>query len=334
MKRFILCCVSFIICLSVLCSCASQSEQKPQQTIAQTSAKGDDVCNLLLLGTDKTAGLSDVIMLASFNKSRRSASVLQIPRDTYAEYTEGSYKKLNGAASAIGARELCAFLSDSLSIPISYYVSVDLSALGEVVDMLGGVEVDIPFALDYEDPEQGLYIHLRKGKQILDGAHAQQFVRYRAGYAEGDIGRIDAQKIFLASFIESFKDRASVLGVGLMTFRLFDDIKTNLPITTMISLLGEAVSLESESIGLVTLPGASAVALRSGASYYVMSKVATHRLICERFGTSAEHCNIDMNGRFLNESYDEFRRIYSSDAEYTVYSVSSVRNGAIDIGRT
>ena len=98
----------------------------------------DKRVNFLFLGKDNTSGLCDVIMLVSYNVTDSSVGVVQIPRDTYAKYTEGSYKKLNGAVSALGSEKaFCTFLSESFGVRIDHYVSIDLEAVGEIVDILG-----------------------------------------------------------------------------------------------------------------------------------------------------------------------------------------------------
>ena len=69
------------------------------------------------------------------------------------------------------------------------------------MDNLSGIEIDLPYDMDYEDSSQNLSIHLKAGKQTLGGKEALGFLRYRSGYVTGDLGRIDAQKLFLNAFI-------------------------------------------------------------------------------------------------------------------------------------
>lgn len=322
--------LAFICVQTVSCS-PSKKEGGEGETAQVSTPEGDEICNLLLVGRDESAGLADAIILVSFNLTRSSATLLQIPRDTYAEYTSKSYKKINGALSELGAKGLCEFLSGTLCVPISYYAVIGLDALGEVVDTLGGVEVDVPFDLDYEDRAQGLYIHIKKGKHTLDGKGAQHFVRYRSGYSEGDIGRIDAQKIFLSALIRGVKQKMTALTLASLAIKMLDDVNTNLPITKIASLAKAAISLEDQRIRFVTLPGAPAVANKSGASYYVISKSSAARLMSEYLGGFADGEGIDRDGKFMNESYEEFCDIYRSDLPYALYDVSSIENGAVII---
>ena len=290
--------------------------------------------NFLLLGRDRSSGLCDVIMLVSYDTADRNVNVLQIPRDTYAEFTETSYKKLNGALGALGGeRELCAFLSESFGIRIDHYVSLDLDAVKEIVDALGGVEVNVPCDMRYSDAEQGLYIDIKAGKNMLDGDMAEKFVRFRSEYAEGDIGRMDAQKIFLAALFNKLKNNASVFEIGSVAARIVPHVKTSLSLTEILPLVKQVLAVPSENIRLSTLAGEGAVAKKSGASYYVISRPSAIEQVRELFGSDIDESGFDRKRLFLNEEYDEFVRIYSEGAEYTVYDVSYICREGINIAR-
>ena len=288
--------------------------------------------NVLVLGKDNTSGLCDMIMLVSYDMETKSVGVVQIPRDTYAEYTEASYKKINGAVNSLGGeRELCSFLSDTLCVRIDKYVTVDLDAVGEVVDLIGGVEVDVPFDMSYRDPSQGLSIQLKKGKTVLDGDMAQQFVRYRSGYTEGDIGRMDAQKIFLAALVNKLKSNMSLFRIKEIFTAVRDDISTDISMSDIVVFAAQAFSVPSENVRFVTLAGESAVAKSSGASYYVISRSSSIEIVNEFLGGYADEESFDSEGAFLNDRYESFSDIYYSDAEYTVYDAKSLIEGKVDI---
>ena len=88
---------------------------------AQTSRKGR--MTILLAGTDRTSGLSDVLMLVSLDRDTGETRILQLPRDTYVKCGSGSYRKLNGAPSALGGmEEFRTFMEESLGIPIHRYI--------------------------------------------------------------------------------------------------------------------------------------------------------------------------------------------------------------------
>lgn len=288
--------------------------------------------NFLLLGKDNTSSLCDVIMLITYDTDKSSVGVVQIPRDTYARYTAGSYKKLNGALNALGSEgAFCDFLSQSFGVRIDHYVSLDLDAVGDIVDIIGGVEVDVPCDMRYADAEQGLYIDIKAGKTLLDGEMAKKFVRYRSSYTEGDIGRIDAQKIFLAALYNKLSTDTSVIEVATVVARVADKIDTSLSLQDMISLAKMAFSVPSEGISFVTLAGEGAIAQKSGASYYVLSRPSCIEIFREIFSADVTEQNFDKEHLFLNEDYAEFERIYFSSAKYTVYDAATLYKDGIDI---
>lgn len=299
-----------------------------------TEIEEDVLLNVLVMGRDEASGLCDMLMLVSYNMTAEKVNVLQIPRDTYAEYTSGNYRKINGAVSALGGEEkLCDFLSKAICVDIDYYLSLDLDVLGKVVDVIGGVEVNIPFDMNYDDPTQGLSIHLKKGKILLDGDMARQFVRYRSGYAEGDLGRIDAQKIFLAALVKKLKSEGSLFEISAIATSIIGDVKTNIPISNVIFLVKQAFSVSPQNIKFVTLAGEGAVAKASGASYYVLSRPSTVEIVNEFFGAQADENSFDKERVFLNEKYASFSDIYYSKAEYEVYDASALMSDGIDIAR-
>ena len=114
---------------------------------------------VLVAGCDRVSGLTDVLMLISA-KTDGGISVLQIPRDTYAAYTEKSYKKINGAYAQLGGEGLKGFISQSFGTRIDRYMVLSPDAFCEAVDALGGIEVEVTRTLYYNDPAQQLYIHI------------------------------------------------------------------------------------------------------------------------------------------------------------------------------
>ena len=280
-----------------------------------TAEQSDEICNVLFLGTDREAGLCDVVMLVNVNFSDETATVAQIPRDTYARYTESSYKKLNGAYKALGgAKQTAEFLADAFCIDIHHYICIDLDTLSDVVDAVGGVDVDLPFDMKYRDPEQGLYIDLREGMTHLDGELAEQFVRFRSGYADGDLGRIDAQKLFMAAFFEKIANEFSPVMAARLTAAA-DGVETDIKISDILAIGARVIDMEANSISMMTLAGAEAIASKSGASYFVLSAASCTEIMERYFGGSGE---FDPNKLFLNENYDEFEEIYEGYSEYSV----------------
>ena len=300
--------------------------ERQQSDSATESFKGADkpYC-ILVTGEDKVSGLCDVIMLVSVDTRNERICVMQIPRDTYAEYTEGSYKKLNGAANALGGVEgLRAFLSQSLGVAIDGYLALDLASFRRIIDTIGGVEIELDRAIHYTDAEQGLFIDLPSGRQVLDGKKAEMLVRYRKGYADGDIGRLGAQKRFLASLFASLQQKVNSDNAYPLANALMDGLDTDIGIATAVALGLEALTTKSERLIFVTAPGEQTVAEKSGASYYVLSAASTDSLLCEYFGKSEEQ-SFDESLAFRHPSYEGFISIYESAREPLIVSANELQ---------
>lgn len=307
----------------------------PRQEKEKTSTETESVSatvkegrfNILLAGTDRASGLTDVIMLVSIDRDTSSASVLQIPRDTYAAYTDKSYKKLNGAYGALGGGgALRNLLSGALGLRIDRYAVLSPDALKDAVDALGGVEIELQEPLYYKDPYQGFTVSLPKGKQNLDGAEAEQFIRYRSGYANGDIGRIDAQKVFMTALLKKVGTNLSPIAVAKLAASLLGKIDTDITMADVGMLSRSLSSLSRDRVYFATAPGQAAEA-KSGASYYAISKQATDELLVKYFGGRAGA--FDKNNLFLNVNNQKFGEIYGGYSEYRVYTASQIAESGL-----
>jgi len=284
--------------------------------------------NILFLGTDREAGLCDVIMLINVDLSTDRATVAQIPRDTYAAYTDASYKKLNGAYTSLGGAEQVAdFLGDAMGVRIDHYVCIGLDTLGDIVDAMDGVDIELPCDMVYSDPAQGLYIDLEKGLCHLDGELAEQFVRFRSDYINGDLGRLDAQKLFMAAVFQKLSDSFSPIMAAKLSAAA-EGVETDMSIADMLSVGVQALDMDGQSISMVTLPGEEATATQSGACYYVLSRAACEEIMEEYFGASAD---FDTEERFLNGKYDSFERIYNGYKQYAVTPVTDIARSGVDL---
>ena len=276
---------------------------------------------LLVAGKDRASGLYDVMMLVSLNRDDNSIFVLQIPRDTYLEYTEKSYKKINGAPASLGGmKNFVSFLSENIGVEIDSYVSFGLDAFSGAIDAIGGVEIELEEELNYSDPAQDLNIHLPKGKQILDGRTAEHFVRYRAGYLRGDLDRLDAQKLFMSALFKKVMSLSLYETTGLIT-ELLPSVNTDLGLFEIISVIKDARSVSPEKLSFVTAPGEDIVSERSGAWYYVVSAQSLKQILGEYFGSEKE---FDPQGLFLNENDGGFTRIYKSSAQIQISNADNI----------
>lgn len=222
--------------------------------------------NILVMGVN--SGLTDTIMLASYDMENQKVDVISVPRDTY-YYREGyispSAHKINAIYGSDGVIGTAKAVSDVLlGIPINYYAVIEYDGVSKVVESMGGVPMNIPFHMVYNDPYDTppLKIDIPEGEQVLDGATAVKYLRYRHGYAQGDIGRVGAQQEFVkAAFKQALgKDLIKVIKTTMA------NVDSDLPLGMALKIGTNALGLDSESLTTYLTPGASGTT--NGASYW------------------------------------------------------------------
>lgn len=317
MKKYRLIPIIFtaLLCLTLVSVRAFPITASPDRadSFSDNTKKGERI-TLLIGGTDRTSGLTDALMLLTVDTAENSACVLQIPRDTYAAYTEKSYKKINGGYGALGGEGLSELFEKCFDVRIDGYMILSPNALRNAVDAIGGVEVEIDRTMYYNDPAQGLYIYLKAGRQTLDGAKAEQFIRYRSGYINGDLGRMDTQKIFLCAVAKKLKNEITHMDMLRVAASLMSGTDTNMTSAQASAVIEALKTFDEKNIILLTAAGESATA-KSGASYYSLSAPAMKEIL-EKYFDGGE--NFDPEKLFLNKYNSEFGRIYNRYCGYTL----------------
>ncbi|QEK11070.1 LytR family transcriptional regulator [Crassaminicella thermophila] len=216
--------------------------------------------NILLLGMEGPR--TDTIVFASFDPESKNLDLVSIPRDTYYArkgYSAADEKKINAVYGDEGIEGTMRAVSKVLGgVPIDHYVKVTYSGVERIVNSLGGVQVNIPMNMDYDDPYANppLHIHLKKGTQVLDGKHAIQFLRFRkgnngGGYPDGDLGRIKAQQQFINAAIgKALSFRLPVVANTVMKY-----VKTDISIPDMAIMAKNAVGMTRDNLKAYSLPG-------------------------------------------------------------------------------
>ena len=264
------------------------------------------------MGSDRAAGLTDSIFVVTLNETAHRATVLQLPRDTYANYTQKDYKKLNGAYRELGAEGVKNLLSEALGVPIHHTMVLDLDGLQAMVDAVGGVDLVLPQAMEYADPAQGLEIRLPAGAVHLDGLGAEQLVRYRSGYVNADLGRLDAQKLFLQAFAAKCKTLSPAQAMRLLE-PMLKHVKTDLDLPNAIRLVSVLRDCDAEHIPMATLAG-EAVQGVSGAWYYCLCRSAACRMANEYLlpEQMIDLSEFDPKGLFDRVENENFHKIYTA----------------------
>ena len=231
--------------------------------------------NFLVMGTDKEGTRTDVMMLFCLDTTNRSICVLSIPRDTRV-LIGNNYQKIN-AAYSINREELAVKTVRSLTgLPIHNYFVIDFEGFRKIIDELGGVEFNVPQNMDYEDPYQDLYIHLKKGQQTLNGDQAEQLVRFRATYTMGDLDRINLQQEFLMAMVEQ-KMNAKYLGKAPAIYSsISNHAISNMSGSDVVTYAGMVKSLGTDSVKSMTIPGTAQTI--NGISYVICDEAEMARI--------------------------------------------------------
>lgn len=224
----------------------------------------------LFLGIDNASYSSDVIMLAHIDQDGNKMKLLQIPRDSYAAghgkinsifakaYLEAKKANIPEAECyLVGAKALSSHLSLMLGITIDHHAVLTLKDFSTLVDSVGGVPINLPKDLDYDDPAGGLSIHLKAGEQILDGKAAEGLVRCRNAYPTADYGRMDAQRLFLSAFFEKLRYHTSPIKLLSLISKAHSYVKTDLSLTATLSLGKTLLAASDEHLWAATLVGKS-----------------------------------------------------------------------------
>ncbi len=274
----------------------------------------------LVAGLDEVASNTDSLMLVNINPKGKSASLLQIPRDTYVSL-DGQDRKINSLYSyykSVGNTEeqsmemLSDFVGDTLGVSVVGYIGITTETLEQFVDNIGGIYVNLP-------PDivklSGLEF-LSEGENLLDGKSALRLVRYRQGYRSADIGRMDAQKLFVSGFYHTVTEKVEFKTTLGAFSKVSDKLVTNFGIDDILAIgLKGGFDFSRLEFNYATLPGRATLS-DTGTSYYVVSRFSARALLSRLSLLSGD---FDVNTVFTRQG--EFEKIYySTDIPYKIYN--------------
>ena len=241
-------------------------------------------------------GLSDSMLLLRFDPEQEKVSVLSIPRDTRV-YIEGyGVRKINHA-NEYGGPALTASVASELlgGIKIDRYVRVNVQGVEKLIDALGGVTVNVPKDMKYNDFSQHLYIDLKKGVQHLDGDKAMQFLRYRHD-GLGDISRVQRQQMLMRATVEQTLKPATVIKVPKLLSVIQSHLDTNLTVRELMALSNFASKSDRSDVKMMMLPGD----FNSGkerVSYWLPNYRSINKLMSQHFALPVDELGDELSDR-------------------------------------
>ena len=275
----------------------NKAEKSDFVVSASEQEKIKDVINVAVFGTDEDGFRADVNMVVSFNTTTKELHMISVPRDTrvvltddmidylekedeYVPNRNGVYGqcKLTEVHAYAGKGNRCAFsvamLEELLDVEIDYYVKFDLTAFKKVVDAVGGVDFYVPMNMYWDMTDTGgPLINLREGMQHLDGDKAEQLVRFRDGYAQKDLKRIEVQQEFITALIEKVCSSQTLMSkLDDLVEVVLDCTESDVTVTEALKYVKYVKDLDPAKITSDTVPG-------EGGSYFDMDEEGTKELI-------------------------------------------------------
>jgi LCP family protein required for cell wall assembly len=153
---------------------------------------------VLVLGTDASGQLTDVMAILHLEGNR--VRLVQIPRDTYIDSPTYGVTKANGLLALGGPHAVEEEISRLVGRPVRHHLLINLATLRQLGDAVGGLDINVPKPLYYNDNSQGLHIDLPAGPQRLSGEQLEGFLRFRHD-EDGDLGRMDRQRLAVAALM-------------------------------------------------------------------------------------------------------------------------------------
>ena len=233
--------------------------------------------NILVTGVDRSStgdlsagaandsnvndGMTDMILYVHFNNETGEMKMLQIPRDTMVT-TDASVSgnfRINGVAKTQGSdgnnnmAALCELVADQYKLPIDGFMTIRLEMLTELVDLFGGVEINVPMDVDYAALGLGDSV-IHAGYQTLNGASMEFLLRARKIYPDGDIGRLNMQRQFYAALFRKLKSIGNIWDVAKLTPAVLNYMETNLSASDLISFAISMLKIDSSKIMICQMP--------------------------------------------------------------------------------
>ncbi|KGN02481.1 transcriptional regulator [Clostridium novyi A str. 4570] len=300
-----------ILIISVVYFYQAVGELNNNSKIASRNTDNKSAINILVMGVDiGTPGSNDkndpkrtdTMILIHYDKNKKEADAISIPRDTLIKL-RGRNAKINAAHAVGGVRGAIDAVENLLDVGIDYYGKINYEGFREIIDSIGGVDVDIQNNMDYDDEGQNLHIHFKKGEKVhLDGKKAEEFFRWRknndgSGLASGDLGRIDNQHIFISKVVEKMKSPFIIFRIPSILTKLPKYVETNMSSNEILKY-GYALAT-ADNIKTQTLNGSTKYIGK--ASFFVYNKNKNKDIIDKLQSVSS------VKGQFKNRDIGSFK---------------------------
>lgn len=226
------------------------------------AGRKEDVYTFLLVGRDDKeggGGNTDTIMVGCFDVKNGTLDVMSIYRDTLVD-VPWEIAKINSVYNKQGIEGLQQQVKNLIGYQPDFYFVVELTAVAELVDVIGGVDYDVPYDMHYDDPTQDLHIHFDKGMQHLNGEDAVKLLRWRKNnsgeaLSVGDVGRVEIQHSFLKSLSSQMLSLGNLTKIRDIAEIVDKNLTSNLSYGEMIWFGEQALKMQDGGIRFHNMPG-------------------------------------------------------------------------------
>ncbi|MHA7139596.1 LCP family protein [Rossellomorea arthrocnemi] len=220
-----------------------------------------DPFSILIMGVEDYSsggahGRTDSLMVATLNPKDQSVKLLSIPRDTLVEIGD-TYEedKINHAYASGGKEATIESVENLLGIPIDYYVTVGFDSFKDIIDEVGGVNVDVPFDFYEKSDEDNQKIYFTEGLMKLDGEEALAYARMRKQDPRGDYGRNDRQKQILEATLDKLLSPSTVTKLDDIAQHIGNNVQTNMKVSQALAIQTKYPDFDPSKIEKLSLEG-------------------------------------------------------------------------------
>ena len=238
-----------------------------------------DTATILICGTDWEGARTDTMMLLYLSGSEHKVGLMSLPRDSLTVTSSGSYAKLNSAygrngSGAEGMEGLLDYVQEIIGYRPDGYMLIDMDLVPQIVDVMGGVDVDVPMTFDLGGE------HLEAGMQHLSGSQVLQLLRYREGYAMQDLDRVAVQRSVISACLDQWFTLSHIKDVATALELVQNNSLTTLNVRNYL-WMAKTVLFSLGDISTDTLPGYADYI--GDVSYYILDREDVAALINESY---------------------------------------------------
>jgi LCP family protein required for cell wall assembly len=222
----------------------------------------NDPVSILLMGVENyssggSGGRADTLMVATFNPKDQTMKLLSLPRDTRVEIPGKETKRKINSAYSTGGKELTIETVEGfLEIPIDYYATVNFEGFKNIIDIVGGITVDVPFDFTQNsDDPKAEKLEFTEGPMKMDGRYALAYARMRLQDPNNDIGRNERQQQVVKEVISEIVSAGTLLKVDKLTNEVGKNVETNMRMSELLGFYKKYNNFNTKKIDTVKLEG-------------------------------------------------------------------------------